>query len=187
MKKILATFMFCTLSLTVISQTQQQDKKLDTIVENGKYWSAWLQDLYDVGVVMEKDSIKINDEARKIIIDSNYRKLIYPPAYTWQAAVILLKQMELKKGFWYLFNLYIIDTLNRKLVIESIVSFEKIMDLEKIMTSTFYTYAMLDPQICNYNNGKLIITRPDIVEKKFNTLKEIINYISIYKKGKKDG
>jgi len=44
------------------------------------------------------DSIKINEEARRIILDSTYRKIIYPAQYTWEVAQYLLKSMQYKKG-----------------------------------------------------------------------------------------
>lgn len=168
-------------------QTQLQQIKIDTTVESEKFWSKWLSDLYEVGVVMEKDSIRINDEARLIIMDSNFRKLIYPEVYTWQTASFLLKKMELKKGFWYLINLYSEDTANKKLVIETLMTFDQLMDMEKIMVSTFYTYALLNPKTSNIKNGKSIIARPDLIEKQFGIVKEIIQYISYYRKTKKAG
>ena len=93
--------------------------------------------------------------------------------------------MELKKGFWYLINLYAADTANKKLVIDALVPFEQMMDMEKVMVSTFYTYALLDPKVCNISNGKPVIKRPDIVEKEFGQLKEIIAYIDYYRKERK--
>ena len=165
MIKILITVICFSLWLDSIAQPTQPYSKIDTTAESEKFWSAWLNDLYDPGVVMEKDSIKINDEAKKIILDSNYRNLIYPATYTWQATTFLLKRMELKKGFWYLINLYAADTANKKMVIESLVPFDQMMDMEKVMVSTFYTYALLDPTICSIKNGKPLITRPDIIER----------------------
>jgi hypothetical protein len=184
MKKIAAIAVSCLLYLGVLGQVQQNNK-IDT-AEREKHWAAWLNDLYDVGVVLEKDSIKLNNEARRIIADSNYRKLIYPRVYTWPAATYLLKAMELKKGFWYLINLYSADTANKKLVIEALVPFDQTMDMEKVMISTFYTYAMLDPKVCTISKGKPVIKKPDIVEKEFGYLKEIIAYIEYYRKQRKD-
>ena len=89
--------------------------------------------------------------------------------------------MELKKGFWYLINLYIIDTTNKDLVVQSLVPFDRMLDMQKVLTSTFYTYALLDPKVCTYKNGKPVITRPDIVEMRFNKLKEIISYIIYFR------
>ncbi len=177
----------CNLCLSVCGQIQVQSNSIDSLEVNEKYWAAWLTNLYDIGVVMTKDSMKINDEARRIILDSNFRKIIYPREYTWQDATSLLKGMELKKGFWYLINLYAADTANKKMVIETLVPFDSFMDMEKIMGSTFYTYALLDPKICSIKNGKPVIIRPDIVEKQFNQVKEIISYIDYYRKQRKSG
>ena len=185
MKKIITIATCCSLWLAAAGQSQGQYDKIDTTAEREKYWNTRFKDLYELGVVMDKDSIKINDEARKIILDSNFRKLIYPSAYTWEATTHLLKAMELKKGFWYLINLYNIDTANKKLVIETLIPFDEMMDMEKVMVSTFYTYALLDPRYCTIKNGKPVITRPDIVEKEFGQLKEIIGYIDYYRKQRK--
>lgn len=187
MKKIFVILVCCNLCLAVNGQTRVQSSSLDSLEVNEKYWAQWLTNLYDMGVIMTKDSIKINEEARRIIMDSNFRKLIYPQEYTWPVATQLLKQMELKKGFWYLINLYRADTANKKMVIETLMPFDSFMDMEKIMGSTFYTYALLDPKICSIKNGKPVITRPDIVEKQFNQVKEIITYIDYYRKQRKSG
>jgi hypothetical protein len=187
MIRIVIVFLCCTIWLGAKAQPQPTYNRFDTTAESEKYWTAWLKDLYELGVVMDKDSIKINDEAKKIILDTNFRKAVYPPSYTWEGAIYLLKIMELKKGFWYLINLYAADTANRKMVIETLVPFDKLMDMEKVMTSTFYTYALLDPKICTISNGKPVITRPDIVEREFAQLKEIISYIEYYRKQQKGG
>jgi hypothetical protein len=114
---------------------------MDTTVESERYWSAWLENLYEMGVVIDKDSIKINEEARRIIVDSNFRKVIYPETYTWEAATYLLKLMEVKKGFWYMINLYDTDTTNKRLVLQSIIPYDKLMEKQKVMTSNFNTYS----------------------------------------------
>ena len=186
MKGITIILISCTLCLAAFSQTQQYIS-IDTSAANEKYWAWWLKDLYDVGVVMDKDSIKINDEAKKIILDSNFRKLIYPASYTWEAAISLLNKLELKKGFWYLINLYSTDTVHKNLVLQSLLSFDKLMDMEKVVVSTFYTYALLNPKICTISNGRPVITKPDIVEKQFNKVKEIVSYIAYYRKQQKNG
>jgi hypothetical protein len=185
MKKIVTIVVCISCWLASAGQIEHQTRIIDTTAASEKYWSAWLNDLYEVGVIMEKDSIKINQEARQIMLDSNLRRLVYPPSYTWQSAAVLLKSMELKKGFWYLINLYNADTANRQKVIETLVPFDQLMDMQKIMVSTFYTYALLNPKLCTYKNGKPVITRPDIIEKEFSQLKEIVSYISYYRKERK--
>jgi hypothetical protein len=181
MKNIAAFIVCCILGQAAAGQAQQRIM-IDTSAETEKYWKAWLLNLYDVGVVMEKDSIRINEEVKKIILDSNVRKSLYPPVYTWPETISLLNKLELKKGFWFLTNLYAADTANKKLVIETIIPFDKLMDMEKVMVSTFYTYAFLDPKVCMIKNGKPVVIRPDIVEKEFGQLKEIIRYIDSYRK-----
>lgn len=183
---MLIVLLYCIQSQVVSAQPPLQINALDSSAENERYWSSWLSRLYEMDLFMDKDSVKMNEEGRRIMLDSNYRKLIYPQTYTWQATTNLLKQMELKKGFWHLFNLYQIDSVNKKLVIETLVPFDQLMDMEKVMVSTFYSYALLDPKISTIRNGKPVITRPDIVEHEFAQLKQIIKYIDYYRKERKE-
>jgi hypothetical protein len=186
MRKIFFSSIICFLGVTATTNAQQTiAAKADTVTIMEKYWTGWLADLYDAGVVMDNGTVKISDEARQVIQDSNYRKVIFPATYSWQAATYLLKQMDLKQGFWYLINLYKTDTAHQKLVIETFVNFDKVMDMQKVLTSTFYTYALLNPAVCTIKNDKPVIIRPDIVEKDFAQLKEIIRYIDYYRKEKK--
>jgi len=76
--------------------------------------------------------------------------------------------MQYKKGFWYLINLYERDSIFKEPVIEIFVNIDQVMDMEKILVSTFYTYAVLDPLVCELVNNKPIILRPDIVENKLS-------------------
>ena len=143
-----------------------------------------MKDLYQRGVEMEKDSIRINAEARRILTDSAYRRIIYPTAFSWPAAQELLKRMELKIAFWYLINLYMADTINRKLVLNTLIPFDQLFEMDKVLTSTFYTYALLDPAVCTISNGRPEILHPDRAEYKFHKVKEIIGYIQEYRKTK---
>ena len=185
MKKAGIIITGCMLWLAVSGQSQPLYSTKDTSAESAKIWDAKIKDLYDVGVVMSKDSIRINEESRKIILDSNYRKVVYPTTYMWNEVVTLLKANELKKGFWYLINIYGNDTVNNKLVIESLVPYEQVIDMKKALISIFYSYALLDSRFCTINNGKPLITRPDMLEKKFGQLKEIIAYIDYFRKLRK--
>lgn len=65
-------------------------------------------------------------------------------------------------------NLYERDSIFKEPVIEIFVNIDQVMDMEKILVSTFYTYAILDPLVCELVNNKPIILRPDIVENKLS-------------------
>lgn len=185
MKKLMIIIIALALSFSSKAQTQNRIVKIDTTAESDKHWNEWLSNLYEMGIVKEKDSVKINPESMQVINDSNLRKVMYPKIYTWKAASFFLKQLELKKGFWYLINLYAADTANKKMVVESLVQFDQIMDMEKVLVSTFYTYALLDPAMSEIKNGKPQVTRPDLLEKKFSQLKEIVAYVGYYRNERK--
>ena len=51
----------------------------------------------------------------------------------------------------------------------------------KILLSTFYTYAFADPGVSRVRNNKPDIFRPDILERKLASLKEIIRHIWYYR------
>ena len=163
---------------------QPGGRQIAATAESEEYWNAWMKDLYQRGVEMEKDSIRINAEAKRILTDSAYRRIIYPQVFSWPAAQELLKRMELKIAFWYLVNLYMADTANRKLVLNTLIPFDQLFEMDKVLTSTFYTYALLDPSVCAINNGRPEILHPDRVEVKFHKVKEIIGYIQQYRKQK---
>ena len=95
--------------------------------------------------------------------------------------------MELKKAFWHLINLYRVDTVNRHLVVGSFIAYDSLMDMTKILLSTFYTYAFTDPECSRMKDGHPDIHRPDIMESKLRSTKEIIGYIWEYRKRKEKG
>lgn len=185
MKKITIAF-FC-LSMFLGSFAQELDKfKVDTssaaLAAKDKIWREQLADLYDAGIRRTKDSMHISAESKRVIQDTAYRSLIFPAAYTWPKAIDFLEKKELKKGFWYLIKMYEQDTANRNLVIRSLLTFDNAFKLDQVLISTFYTYAFLDPLVGSFKNNKLQIDHPDILEKEFNKVKEMIAYISVNRK-----
>jgi hypothetical protein len=93
--------------------------------------------------------------------------------------------MELKKAFWQMINLYQDDTSRRNLVVGSFILYDSLMDMDKVLLNTFYTYAFADPAVCRIKNGKPDIFRPDLLEKKLRITREIIGYIWYYRKNRK--
>jgi hypothetical protein len=187
MKKILLNIVFSLMLLAGFSQQQQPKQALSnegTALE--EYWAQWKKDLYDVGIKLTKDSMQISEESKRVMQDSNYRKLIFPESYTWAKAVAYLKQTEMKKAFWYFIKLYAQDTANRKLIVESLVPFDRALEMDKVLISTFYTYALLDPAICTFKNNRIQITHPDVLEKEFSQVKEMVGFITASRKSKTD-
>lgn len=103
---------------TMIGQTNSlRQDSFDQIIY------TWLADMNDRGVRVSGDSIEINEESDRILRNEDYRKNLYPKEYTWPEAIELLKKQELKKAFWYLLNLYLINDQNKELVIKSMLTY----------------------------------------------------------------
>ena len=168
---------FCITLLYTTSLQAQNQLPNDTIADAAAYWAKVHADLYEVGIKLENDSLKISPEARRILADSAYRAIIFPANYSWAKAAELLKQMELKKAFWFLIKLYQQDPANKQMVMQSLMPFDKSMDMDKVLISTFYTYALLDKEVCSLDNHRLMVTRPDLLEKSFHEVKEMIAII----------
>ena len=145
----------------------------------------WLDDLYSIGMQRKGDSLIINDESKKILKDTSYYKAIYPEVYTWQDTQYLMKKMALKQAFWYLINLYDLDSNNKELVLQMIVPFDEIIEMDKIIISSFYSYIAFDPETVTIVKGTVSeVKRPDIAERKLIAVKEIISYIHYNRKQK---
>ncbi len=181
MKNIVLTFIFITGCLAARCQDSTLQKS-DTALQTEKYWQNWITDLYEVGIEQKADTLKLSAEVKKIILDKEYQKIIYPADYNIPAAGALMKKMEIKKAMWYLINLYGKGKEYKEMVLKIILPFEQGLEMDKVLISTFYTYAMVDPQVGTFQNGKIQINRPDILEQKFNTLKEMVAYIIAQRK-----
>ena len=176
MKISLIIFFFTILIGKNIAQTDTALPYGVTPQQEAEY-KKWIDNLYEIGVRFSGDSVIITEEARKAAIDTNFRKLIYPEKYNWVDAQYLMKQMHLKIGFWYLINIYVNDPDNKEQVLKFIIPFDGIFEMDKVMVSAFYTYAMLDPAVATFINGKPDIKHPEIVEQKLAAVKEIVDTI----------
>src|SRR3954469_14259662 len=107
MKQITIVCCCCLLLFVAHSQSKYfHANNVESLQKKEKYWSAWVNDLYEMGVQITNHSIRMNEEAKKVVRDSNYRKIIYPELYCWPTTLWLLRNMELKKACWYMINLY---------------------------------------------------------------------------------
>ncbi len=152
----------------------------DTTKQN-EFGIAWLKDLYEPGVVLQADTLLINKEAERLLHDEQYRQVMYPATYTWEAAGRFIQKQEIKKAVWYLINLYTLNDQNKELVIKSVLVYNKFFKMDKVLMSSFYTYSLTDPEIGKIENGHSEITAPHIMEKKLNALKAILFYLDKYK------
>ena len=153
------------------------EMKIDTTKKSTAYWQDWMKDLEEMGIDKKKDSLFVSREVMHLLRDKTYRNSIYPTPYNWQTTVAFMKQMELKKAFWQMINLYQTDIEHRHIVIGTVCAYDSLMEMDKILLSTFYTYAFADPEVCRITSNKPDIFRPDLLEKKLRTTREIVGYV----------
>jgi hypothetical protein len=143
---------------------------------------TFLADLSEKGMEYASDSIKTGKEFKHVLEDAKYRDLIYPKTYTWESALYLLKSNNLKQAFWYFINLYPNQEIKRKeLIVKSLLAYEEYLKMDEVLINTFYTYAMVDPEISIIANGKPEIVHPDVLERKLGSVKEIVGFIKNFR------
>lgn len=160
------------------------------VIDNPEEWDAreeklkkWFEDLYVFGVDVKGDSISIQEDVIKLFEDSAYYAFVFPDPYSWELTVAALKAMDFKKAFWYMINLYHTDpSKNREMVLKTILSFKDYLELERLLLSSFYTFAYFSPEHSTLKNGKLNVHRPDLLEAKMGTLKQMIQEVKFYNK-----
>ena len=167
-------------SLTAFSQNKNLNNNDEKQIQEDLILD-WLTDLSEKGLDISNDSLKIGKELKKVLNDKNYRETIYPESYTWEQALYLIKNHELKIAFWFFINIYSIDDENKELVIRSILAYDKVFKMDELMVNAFYTYAYLDPTVSKLKDGKPEIVRPDLMEEKLQNVKEIVSYIIGYR------
>jgi hypothetical protein len=55
--------------------------------------------------------------------------------------------------------------------------YETLIKTDKLLSAGFYTYALLDPRITRFVDGKPDIYRPDIMDDLFGTMNRMIDKI----------
>jgi hypothetical protein len=140
--------------------------------------TAWLEDLYTHGVQQRGDSIYFNDETRRIVSDSAYRKVIYPGTYSWAMVQALMQRNIIKPAIWHMINLYHQDTSNHQLVLRMILPLDQTLEMDRVLLAAFYTYLPFDPDVYHIENGQTVyVKRPDIAEQKLMASKAITDQI----------
>lgn len=182
--KLLFLSLVAVLWLPGFSQQPQTVMKTDKTLEQKTLPNKWFLDLFEMGVEQKKDSLYIKDEVLRLVSDSAYRNSIYPEKYAWPYTLSLMKAMELKRAFWHLINIYMDDSSSRPRVLGIFVLYDSLVEMDKLMIHTYYTYAFTDPRVCRIENNKPEIYRPDLLEKHLLVTKEIINNIQYYRKKK---
>lgn len=142
---------------------------------------SWLEKLYEENVSVEGDSVKMGKETERLLRDEPYRRAMYPANYTWEVAVYFISKQDIKRACWFLMNLYLVNDKNKEVVIKSLATYDKLFKMDKILTNTFYTYVLTDPEIGTIADGEFKVTAPHIIEKKLNALKEMLFYLDKYR------
>lgn len=156
------------------AESTANDSIKNAVIQN------WIDDLHEPGVSFVDDSVYISDESRRLMTDEHYRTHIYPAVYTWDVTKYLIQKQQLKKAFWYLINLYLINDQNKELVVRSVLAYDRLFSMDEILINTFYTYCYMDPEIGTMVDGIPEIQAPHIMEKKLRAVKEILQYVKQY-------
>ena len=145
------------------------------IEKNEKLNEEWFKNLTKKGVSSGEKEIFFSEEAIKLLNDSSYRTEIYKDNYSLYDVGISLSNMDIKLAFWQMINIY---PQNKDTLIKYIYAYDKILPVDEIVLSSFYTYAFFDPKITNLSSGKPEVYRPDIFEEYFRRTKEIVYYLN---------
>lgn len=176
----LATSFLSMTTTNSFSQTSEQAIPAASAAKDSAVLS-WLESLYEENVTVEGDSVKMGKETERLLTDEAYRQAMYPATYTWDVAVYFISKQDIKRACWFLMNLYLINDKNKEVVIKSLVTYDKLFKMDKILTNAFYTYVLTDPEIGTLADGEFKVTAPHIIEKKLNALKEILFYLDKYR------
>ena len=172
---LLSYFISLILSGQEVSATKEADPVSIAIVN-------WLSELTEVGIETSGNNLKISKESQKVLDNPAYRATIYPKEYTWDHTLKALQDQDLRKAFWFFINMYPKSSSNKDIILKSVLSYDKLFNMDKVLIATFYTYCFMDPEVSVIIDGKPEIVRPDILETKQRSVKEITAYINWYRK-----
>jgi hypothetical protein len=178
---------FCISLVTILLVATPKEPAAQTPIQSAASISqdsailAWLEDLNEESVSVTGDSIKVSAETTRLLTDESYRNLLYPKEYSWEPVVQFIQKQDLKKAFWFLMNLYTVNEKNKDVVVKTFLTYDKLFKMNKILVNTFYAYVLTDPEIGSFADGHFDVTSPHVMEKKLNTLKEILFYLDKYR------
>lgn len=173
------------LSIASLQTAYGQDKRI-TLDSNQYAALAKVDSLYrdwyakntKPGIKYDSTSFTFDEEVKHLIGDPVYRFAVYKDPYSWEDVKFSLKKNEMRLAFWQMLNLY---PKYKKQVLKYILAYDKLIPTNEIVTSAYYTYAMLDPRITRITSGKPELKRPDILEDLFHDMNEIVTYIIAYR------
>jgi hypothetical protein len=126
------------------------------------------------GMLSDSTAIRMSTEVRRIVGDAVYRDSVYRQPYTFKDVGISLSKTNLQLAFWQMLNLYEQDGDR---VLKYMLAYDRLIAADKLVTSAFYTYALLDPRITRLEGGKPVVEHPDVMDEIFHTMNEIIDRI----------
>lgn len=180
-KTLVYTVIFSVSCLSLAAQATDVSSPAKEPTETQKQIAKWIADLYTFGVDVSADSLIVSGEVEQLMHDEDLRKVMYPEKYDWPVALQLMDKMQLKRAFWYFINMYQ-DPEKQELVMKAVLRYDGIFSMDVALLSAFYTYAMLDPAVSEITpDGHIKVTRPDLVEAKLRTVKEMIQYVKYYR------
>ena len=141
----------------------------------------WYLEISEKGIEKIGDSVIYSKEFVKVLNNEKYRDFLFPKEYKMEVAANLIDYKLLKQAFWYFINLYPKDEDTKKIVIQSVLAYDKIFKMDEVLVNTFYTYSFMDPEISIIKDGKPEIVRPDILEAKLANVEEMVNYVLKYR------
>ncbi len=162
-----------------------QDKRItldsaqyNTLAKVDSLYRDWYQKTTKPGIKYDSTSFTFDEEVKRIIADPVYRYTVFKKTYTWEDVKFSLKKTDLRLAFWQMLNLY---PKNKKQVLKYIIAYDKAVPADEIISSSYYTYAILDPRITKITSGKPDLRRPDILEDMFKDMNDIIDAIHAYR------
>ena len=173
------TLVLCVMGL-IIFQSIGQTTQVSSSENDNANVESWIDDLYTAGVSIQGDSAILSEEVKLLLTESELYTFMYPKEYTWEVTLALIEKNQIKRAFWYMINLYSTNDKNKELVVKSILTYNKFLDMEKVLTNTFYTYCFIDPQIGTLKNGQPNIIAPHLLEEKLIVVQQLVNYIQSY-------
>ena len=178
MIKYITTLCICLWSLTAIGQASQRAQASTEEIQTAVQFLDWVEYLYEFGVRIDADTMLLSAEVQNLVNHDELRAFMYPEEYTWDRALALLNEMQIKRALWHFINLY---PENKTVVTKALVKYDHLFEMDRALLGSFYTYAFVDPEISSIENGKPQIVHPDVLELKLETVTEMIQYLTYYR------
>lgn len=168
----------------IVAQTDSgySQAQVEQILANAEVYDEWIGGLQVPGVKVEGDKMVFSKEAQRLLTNKAYRDSVYKEKFTFFDVKQSIANAEIQKSFWQMIHLY---PDHKEVVLQYIYAYDKAIASDKVVTAAFYTYAFFDPKITKIENGKPTVVRPDIFEEYLRRTREIVGYITYFRKEEK--